>query len=152
MSTSAGRVPPRNLDAEASVLGGILLRNEALHQIDQLVPDDLYDPRHREVFGAMKTLEARSRHIDPVTLDEQLAQGGKRGRGFLEREESPPVLRPPRSGYPGNPRPAEHRRHSTARVGNCVPPRAPLVVITVDGFAIRLLRRREPAFATPGRP
>ncbi len=71
------RVPPHNLDAEASVLGGILLRNEALNQIDQLVPEDFYDPRHREVFGAMKALETRSRPIDPVTIEEQLAQGGK---------------------------------------------------------------------------
>jgi replicative DNA helicase len=71
------RVAPHNLDAEASVLGGILLRNEALNLIDQLAAEDFYDPRHREVFGAMKALEARSRPIDPVTLEEQLAQGGK---------------------------------------------------------------------------
>jgi replicative DNA helicase len=71
------RVPPHNLDAEASVLGGVLLRNEALNGIDSLVPEDFYDPRHREVFAAMKALEARSRPIDPVTLEEQLGKSGK---------------------------------------------------------------------------
>jgi replicative DNA helicase len=71
------RIPPHNLDAEASILGGVLLRNEALNQIDTLVAEDFYDPKHREVFGAMKALEARSRPIDPVTLEEQLGAAGK---------------------------------------------------------------------------
>jgi len=73
----AGRVPPHNFDAEASILGGVLLRNEALNHIDQVAPEDFYDPRHREVFAAMKALEARSRPMDPVTLEEQLQQAGK---------------------------------------------------------------------------
>jgi replicative DNA helicase len=71
------RIPPHNLDAEASVLGGVLLRNEALNNIESLLPDDFYDPRHREVFAAMKALEARSRPIDPVTVEEQLGKSGK---------------------------------------------------------------------------
>ena len=73
------RVPPHNLDAEASILGGILLRNEALNHIDTLTADQFYDPRHREVFAAMKALEAKSRPIDTVTLEEQLVQTGKLG-------------------------------------------------------------------------
>jgi replicative DNA helicase len=71
------RIPPHNLDAEASVLGGVLLRNEAMNTIESLVPEDFYDPKHREVFAAMKGLEAKSRPIDPVTVEEQLAQSGK---------------------------------------------------------------------------
>ena len=67
------RVPPHNLDAEASVLGGILLRNEALSQIDQAAPEDFYDPRHREVFAAIKALEARSRPIGADALALRLA-------------------------------------------------------------------------------
>jgi replicative DNA helicase len=71
------RIPPHNLDAEASVLGGVLLRNEALNHIETLAPEDFYDPRHREVFAAMKALETRSRPIDPVTIEEQLSKSGK---------------------------------------------------------------------------
>ena len=74
---SERRPPPNNLDAERSVLGGILLRNEALNQVETLTPDDFYDPKHREVFTAMKTLETKSRPIDVVTLEEQLTQAGK---------------------------------------------------------------------------
>jgi replicative DNA helicase len=71
------RVPPHNLDAEKSVLGGVLLRNEALNLIEWLAPEDFYDPKHREIFAAMKVLETKSKPIDPVTLEEQLAQAGK---------------------------------------------------------------------------
>ncbi len=70
------RVPPHNADAEASVLGGVLLKNEALNLIEQLAPEDFYDPKHRLVFEAMKALEQKSRPIDPVTLEEQLSQTG----------------------------------------------------------------------------
>ena len=70
------RIPPHNLDAEASILGGVLLRNDALNHIDTLTPEHFYDPRHQVVFGAMRALEAKSRPIDPVTLEEQLSQEG----------------------------------------------------------------------------
>jgi replicative DNA helicase len=71
------RTPPHNLDAESSVLGGILLRNDALNRIETLAPEQFYDPKHREVFRAIKELEAKSRPIDPVTLAEQLEKNAK---------------------------------------------------------------------------
>jgi replicative DNA helicase len=71
------RTQPHNLDAEASILGGVLIRNDALNSIESLGPEDFYDPRHREVFAAMKQLEAKSRPIDPVTLEEELARVSK---------------------------------------------------------------------------
>ena len=37
------RVPPQNLDAEASVIGGVLLRADAIHQVERLTPEDFYD-------------------------------------------------------------------------------------------------------------
>ncbi len=75
--SSERRVPPHNIDAEASILGAVLLKNEALNEIDSLTADDFYDPKHREVFGAMRALEARSRAIDPITLEEELQNSGK---------------------------------------------------------------------------
>ncbi len=74
---SERRVPPHNVDAEASVLGGVILRNDALNSIETLAAEDFYDPRHREVFGAIKSLEARSKPIDPVTIEEELSRTGK---------------------------------------------------------------------------
>jgi replicative DNA helicase len=75
--TQGKRVLPHNLDAEASVLGGILLRNELLSQLDTLEVDDFYDPRHKAVFGAMRNLEAVAKPIDVVTLEAELDKGGK---------------------------------------------------------------------------
>jgi replicative DNA helicase len=77
MSSSEKRVLPHNLDAEASVLGGILLRNEVLSSLDRLEVDDFYDPRHQAIFTAMQVLEGSSRPIDEVTLEAQLQQMGK---------------------------------------------------------------------------
>jgi replicative DNA helicase len=76
MSTGK-RVLPHNLDAEASVLGGVLLRNDVLTQLDTLEVDDFYDPRHKAVFGAMRNLEATSKPIDLVTLEVELEKVGK---------------------------------------------------------------------------
>ncbi|HTJ45550.1 MAG TPA: replicative DNA helicase [Kofleriaceae bacterium] len=71
------RVLPHNLDAEASVLGGILLRNDVLTQLDTLEADDFYDPRHRATFAAVRQLEARALPIDVVTLEAELDKMGK---------------------------------------------------------------------------
>jgi replicative DNA helicase len=59
------------------VLGAILLRNEALTELESLQADDFYDPKHQVVFAAMRALEAKSRPIDPVTLEEELGRAGK---------------------------------------------------------------------------
>jgi replicative DNA helicase len=75
---SAGkRVLPHNLDAEASVLGGVLLRNEILSTLDTIEVDDFYDPRHKAVFAAMRNLEAVAKPIDVVTLEAEIDKAGK---------------------------------------------------------------------------
>lgn len=76
---SSSRVWPHNLDAEASVLGGILLRNEVLAQLDSLESDDFYDPKHRVVFEAMRDLQVAKQPIDVVTVEEQVERRGKLG-------------------------------------------------------------------------
>lgn len=65
------RTPPHDANAEAAVLGAVLLRNDALDLVE-LRADDFYDPRHREVFAAMRALQAKHRPIDPVTLEGEL--------------------------------------------------------------------------------
>ena len=43
------KVPPQNLEAESSVLGGILLENEAVNQVLELLrPEDFYRESHRK--------------------------------------------------------------------------------------------------------
>jgi replicative DNA helicase len=81
------RVTPHNLDAEASVLGGIFLRNEVLSQLDTLEVEDFYSPKHQAVFQAMRNLESTAKPIDPVTVNAELDRMGKAeavgGLGFL---------------------------------------------------------------------
>jgi len=71
------RVLPHNLDAEASILGGILLRNDLLSQLDTLEVEDFYDHKHKVVFQAIRNLEATARPIDVVTLENEIAKAGK---------------------------------------------------------------------------
>ncbi len=71
------RVLPHNLDAEASILGGIILRNEVLTQLDTLEVDDFYDMKHKIVFGAIRALETAAKPIDVVTLEVEIEKQGK---------------------------------------------------------------------------
>jgi len=63
------RLPPQNLEAEMSVLGGVLLENEALHRaLESLRPDDFYRDAHRKIFAALISLSERNEPADLVTL------------------------------------------------------------------------------------
>ncbi len=67
------RVPPQNLEAEQSVLGAILLDNDAINQtIEILNPEDFYREAHREIFRAMVALVDKGQPVDGITLTEAL--------------------------------------------------------------------------------
>ncbi|HEY1553035.1 MAG TPA: replicative DNA helicase [Kofleriaceae bacterium] len=71
------RVLPHNVDAEASILGGVILRNEVLLQLESVELDDFYDHRHKVVFEAIRNLEAVAKPIDVVTLENEIEKSGK---------------------------------------------------------------------------
>jgi replicative DNA helicase len=72
------RVPPQSLEAEESVLGGILLDNNALDRVLEFVrSDDFYREAHRRIFRAMLGLGERNEPVDLVTLSETLRQRGE---------------------------------------------------------------------------
>ena len=74
------KIPPQNLDAESSVLGGILLENEAVNLVLELLrAEDFYRESHRKIFRAMIELSDRNEPVDLITLSEFL-----KGRGDLE--------------------------------------------------------------------
>ncbi len=72
-----GRVLPHNLDAEASILGGVILRNDTLVHLESLEVDDFYDMRHKVVWQAIRNLEATAKPIDVVTLEVEIEKQGK---------------------------------------------------------------------------
>src|SRR5690349_6160809 len=71
------RVLPHNLDAEAAVLGSVLLRPDALVELDTLEVEHFYDHRHKVVWQAMRNLEAAHRPIDVVTVELEIQKTGK---------------------------------------------------------------------------
>jgi replicative DNA helicase len=79
---SAGSVPPHNEEAEASVLGSILLTEQALDGIlleIGLRPQDFYRPRNQLIFGAMIRLKEKAEPdaVDALTVSEDLRRAGE---------------------------------------------------------------------------
>lgn len=72
------RVPPHSIEAESSVLGGLLLDNGAWDRVgDLLAEGDFYRYEHRLIYGAMSALINASRPADVITVFEQLQSQGK---------------------------------------------------------------------------
>ena len=69
IEVSLHKVPPQNLDAEQSVLGGIMLDNQALNSaLEILDADDFYSEAHRKIFSAIIELYNKSEPCDIITL------------------------------------------------------------------------------------
>src|SRR5688500_8601593 len=77
MATNDSRLPPQNLEAEQSVLGGVLIDNQAFHKVvDLLSPEDFYRPAHGKIYAAMCELAGKSEPIDVVTLTAKMKEMG----------------------------------------------------------------------------
>ena len=62
---SSHKLPPQNIEAEQSVLGGILIENEAVNKVMEiLTPDDFYREGHRKIFHALINLSERDEPAD----------------------------------------------------------------------------------------
>ena len=76
-NTRVLKVPPHSVEAEQSVLGGLMLNNEAwLNVIDILRAEDFYRLEHRLLFETMDVLWRDNKPIDAVTLSGALADNG----------------------------------------------------------------------------
>ena len=72
------RIPPHSVEAESSVLGGLLLDNQAWDRVgDLLVDRDFYRYEHRMVFAAISALVNASKPADVITVFEHLQRLGK---------------------------------------------------------------------------
>ena len=69
------KLPPQNLEAEMSILGGVLLENDALNRVLEILIDaDFYRESHRQIFIALIALSERNEPADLVTLTSELKQ------------------------------------------------------------------------------
>ncbi len=68
------KLPPHSLEAEQSILGGLLLDNEAADRIgDVVAEDDFYSDAHRLIYRHVSQLGSEGKPVDVVTLSESLA-------------------------------------------------------------------------------
>jgi replicative DNA helicase len=75
---TAERTLPHNLEAERSVLGAILVHNDAFNLAAQVIDSrDFYRDAHRRIFDRMVALNERHDAIDFVTLKEELTRSGE---------------------------------------------------------------------------
>ena len=70
---AAVKMPPHSIEAEQSVLGGLMLDNEAWDRVaEKVVEQDFYLRAHRFIFAAMSRLAEASQPIDIITVSENL--------------------------------------------------------------------------------
>ncbi len=80
MDEKPANIPPQNVDAEASLLGAILIDPDAIVKVaDNLSADDFYDEKHRRIYEAVTQLYENHSPVDVLTLSDQL-----KGNGLLD--------------------------------------------------------------------
>ncbi len=80
---SAGydRTPPQDLDAERSVLGGMMISKDAIADVvEQIRGTDFYRPAHEVVYDAIIDLYGRGEPADAITVADELTKRGEIGR------------------------------------------------------------------------
>lgn len=71
------KVPPHSIEAEQSVLGGVMLDNELWEMVSEmLLATDFYVKNHREIFKAMNELANTAKPMDVITISEHLDHKG----------------------------------------------------------------------------
>ncbi len=80
-STQGAKIPPQNLEAEASLLGALLIDTDAIVKVaDIVLESDFYDERHKLIYSAIKKLYESHSPVDVLTLANEL-----KNRGDLEK-------------------------------------------------------------------
>ncbi|MER5559251.1 MULTISPECIES: replicative DNA helicase [unclassified Streptomyces] len=77
-SSGFERVPPQDIDAEQSVLGGMLLSKDAIADVVEIIKGhDFYKPAHETVYTAILDLYAKGEPADPITVAAELVKRGE---------------------------------------------------------------------------
>ena len=77
MNDSQAKLPPQNIDAEASILGAILIDSDAIVKIaDSVRAHDFYEEKHRYIFEGISQLYEGHSPVDVLTLADKLKANG----------------------------------------------------------------------------
>src|SRR6185369_8695179 len=69
------RIPPQSIESEQAVLGSIMLRKDAMHEVEDMVnPDSFYVEKHKKIFQAMLDLSMKNEPIDMLSLSTKLKE------------------------------------------------------------------------------
>ncbi|MFG3442890.1 replicative DNA helicase [Nonomuraea sp. NPDC047897] len=75
------RTPPSNIEAEQSVLGGMLLSKDAIADVVEIIKaDDFYRPAHQMIYDVITDLYGRGEPADAVTVFDELQKRGEMAR------------------------------------------------------------------------
>ncbi len=75
---TGGRVPPQNIESERALLGALMLKPDAIHDVIDLVSsDDFYVAKHRTIFDAILSLFHKGEPIDILSLTSRLKEEKK---------------------------------------------------------------------------
>lgn len=78
VDSTLDKLPPQNIEAEQSVIGAIILDNEALPKaVEILSPDDFYRESHRRLYRAILDLFERTEPVDIITLTDYLRKSNE---------------------------------------------------------------------------
>jgi replicative DNA helicase len=81
MAERTNRIPPQSLESERGLLGALLLKPEAIHDVADLIrADSFYAEKHRLIYEGMRDLVGRGDPIDLLSLSEHISN-----KGHLER-------------------------------------------------------------------
>ncbi|MDA8104105.1 MAG: replicative DNA helicase [Nitrospiraceae bacterium] len=73
IESTLSKLPPQNIEAEQSILGAVLIDNNALiAALELIAEDDFYKESHRRIFSSMSELFDKNEPIDIITLTDQL--------------------------------------------------------------------------------
>ncbi len=71
------RIPPQSIDAEQAVLGSIMLRPGAIHEInDFIIPESFYASKHADIYRVMLELSGKGEPIDILSVSQKLKEHG----------------------------------------------------------------------------
>ncbi len=77
MDSDTAKLPPQNTDAEASLLGALLIDSDAIVKIaDVIVAADFYDEKHQRIYEAVTALYEKHSPVDVLTLSNHLKNNG----------------------------------------------------------------------------
>jgi replicative DNA helicase len=73
LETASFKLPPQNIEAEQSILGGVLIENDALNTVIEFLEDgDFYREAHQKIFKSMIALSEKNEPLDLITLTNEL--------------------------------------------------------------------------------